>query len=432
MSTQEYPRIGEKLVTETLANGLQLLIVPKADFHQTYALMTINYGAIDVKYVPMGGQETVTDPEGIAHFLEHKLFEKEDHDAFDLFGQTGASANAFTSSTQTSFLFSATDRVEDNLKILLDFVQSPYFSAKTVAKEKGIIGQEIQMYQDDPGWRLYFGIIGNLYPNTAIAADVTGSLTSIDEITSAMLYRAYNTFYQPSNMTLTVVGNVTPDQVIETVSANQDTKTFAAATPLQRFDQFDGDVATVLPYRALHLPLVRAKSIVGVKGTRDLAQDASGMKTRIALRLVLELIFGDSSPLYQSWYDDGIVDDSFDCDLTVQRGFNYMTLGGDADDPTALSEKVAGVLAHGADQPTLNEARFARIKKATLGKYFTTFNSVASIASQLSSESFSSANLFDYAQSLNELTLADLKRAADEYFNMDAVSVFHLLPAEDV
>ncbi|WP_125704046.1 EF-P 5-aminopentanol modification-associated protein YfmH [Lacticaseibacillus daqingensis] len=425
---QDYPEVSETLITQTLPNGLRVLIVPKPDYHETYAQFAVDYGGIDTRYVPVGGSEMVQDPEGIAHFLEHKLFEKADHDAFDLFGATGASANAFTGATSTAYLFSTSQAVAENLTTLLDFVQDPYFTAQTVAKEKGIIGQEIQMYQDSPGWLLYYGILGNLYPDHPVAHDVTGSLESIDRITPEALYQAYQTFYQPSNMTLTIVGNVDPAALLALIEANQAAKSFAPATPITRGVAFDGDVATILPYRALNLPVVRPKSAVGLKGQRDIGGDQAGTRYQVAVRLLLEMLFGDSSPLYQDWYDRGLIDDSFDYDYQVARTFNYVTFAGDTEDPQALSDAIVAVLAQGADQPSLTEARFARLKQAGLGKYYQSLNSLERIAGQLSAQSFTAVNAFELADVMRAVTLDELKTIAGELFDLAAVSVCHVLP----
>src|SRR5699024_5710194 len=206
MHKKSYPLLNETLYEEILANGLKVLLLPKKNFHKTYGLFSTNYGSIDNKF-GYAGEDLQQVPDGIAHFLEHKMFEKKEGDAFQLFGKLGASANAFTSFTRTSYLFSATENIKKNLLTLLDFVQDPYFTEETVEKEKGIIGQEIQMYQDDPNWRLFFGILQNLYPKHPLHIDIAGTIASIEKITAADLYRCYQVFYHPANMTLFVVGN---------------------------------------------------------------------------------------------------------------------------------------------------------------------------------------------------------------------------------
>lgn len=428
MTQRDYPAVGETLIEETLDNGLRVLLVPKPAYHETYALMATNYGGIDVSYVPAGESDLITDPAGIAHFLEHKLFEKADHDAFDLFGETGASANAYTSATQTAYLFSTSRAVAENLTTLLDFVQDPYFTAQTVAKEKGIIGQEIQMYQDNPGWQLYYGVLGNLYPTHPVAQDVTGTLESIAQITPAALHRAYNTFYAPSNMTLTVVGNFDPAALLTLIRANQAAKSFAAPQAITRGVAFDGELAPILPYRAVNAPIIRAKSAVGLKGQREILDDRAGTRFQIATRLLLELLFGDSSPRYQEWYNAGLIDDSFDYDYSAARTFNYATFAGDTEAPSALSDAVVDVIAHGADQSDWDESRFERLKMAGLGKYYQSLNALESLGNQLATQSFGAVNAFELAELMRDVTLTDVKNAADELFDLDALTVFHLLP----
>lgn len=431
MKITPYHTVGETLVTHTTANGLRVLMVPKPTYHETHALLSVNYGANDTHYLPAGASDPVVDPDGIAHFLEHKLFEKEDHDAFERFGETGANANAYTSATRTTYLFTTTKALMTNLAILLDFVQTPYFSEQTVEKEKGIIGQEIQMYQDDAGWRLFFGIIGNLYPHHPVSVDVAGTVASIEKITPEMLYRVHQTFYQPTNMTLTLVGNFEPDEVVAELERLEAAGPTPNNQPRPTTVEFDGDVASILPYRMLKLPIVRPKSIVGIKGQVPVRDDEAGLKVQISIRLLLEMIFGDSGPLYQQWYDSGLIDDSFDFDYASQDTYNYATIGGDATDPTALSEAIAAVIAQGADQDCLTEARFEQVKHAALGKYYQSLNSLGSIAAQVSAQSFSPVPVFEYGALMNQLTLADLQQAAAEFFDMAALSVFHVLPEDE-
>jgi len=427
MEKIDYSDVGESLYRQVLDNGLTLLIVPKPQYHKTYAMMTANYGAIDTRFMPAGETQFVTQPDGIAHFLEHKLFEKADHDAFDLFGQTGASANAFTGTTKTSYLFSTTDAVAENLTILLDFVQDPYFTQQSVDKEKGIIGQEIQMYQDDPNWRLYLGMIGNLYPTHPVRIDVAGTQESIAKITPEMLYQVHQTFYQPSNMTLTVVGNVDPEAIAQLVVSNQAKKQLVNQ-PFTRGVEPDYDVTTILPYRLLEMPITRPKSIVGIKGLTPIADTFEGMKQSLTIRLLLEAVFGDSSTQYLDWYNQGIVDDSFDFDFTTADTYNFATISGDVADAGAFSDAVIDVIAKGAEQPELNETRFNQLKRAAIGKYYQSLNSLEGISNQLSAQSFSETSIFDFPRQLEAITLADLRASAAEFFNVDAVSVFHIVP----
>ena len=224
MNKEYFQQLDETLYKETLPNGLDVYILPKKGFSKTFVTFTTNYGSIDREFIPLGKDEPVVVPDGIAHFLEHKMFEKEEGDVFQKFSEKGASANAFTSFTRTAYLFSSTDHVLDNTKTLLDFVQQPYFTEQTVEKEKGIIGQEITMYDDQPDWRLYFGTIENMYKEHPVKIDIAGTIETISHITAEHLYECYNTFYHPSNMVLFVVGAVNPEEMMNFIKADKQRK----------------------------------------------------------------------------------------------------------------------------------------------------------------------------------------------------------------
>ncbi len=196
-------------------SGLKILVYPKEKYTSTYAMFGTHYGSIDTDFRLSGETEFTSVPEGIAHFLEHKLFESEDLDAFERYAKTGASANAYTSFDKTCYLFSCTDNFTDSLEILLDFVTHPYFTEATVQKEQGIIGQEIQMCRDEAGWESLFLLLRAMYRNCPVRIDIAGTVESISHITADLLYKCYNTFYNLSNMVLCVAGNVTPEAVLE-------------------------------------------------------------------------------------------------------------------------------------------------------------------------------------------------------------------------
>ncbi|MER1935456.1 MAG: pitrilysin family protein, partial [Priestia megaterium] len=243
MEKIEFSQLQEQLYHEKMDNGLQVYILPKPEFNKTFATFTTNYGSIDNQFVPLNENEMTKVPDGIAHFLEHKLFEKEDGDVFQQFSKQGASANAFTSFTRTAYLFSCTSNFEENLETLVDFVQEPYFSEKTVEKEKGIIGQEITMYDDNPDWRLYFGTIQNMYKNHPVKIDIAGTIESISHINKDLLYTCYETFYHPSNMLLFIVGPVDAEKVMKQVRDNQQKKDYKEISDIQR--HFDEEPETV-------------------------------------------------------------------------------------------------------------------------------------------------------------------------------------------
>src|SRR5574342_142644 len=238
MEKINFDQLQEELYHEKMSNGLNVYILPKKGFNKTYATFTTKYGSVDNTFIPLGKEEYVKVPDGIVHFLEHKLFEKEDGDVFQQFSRQGASANAFTSFTRTAYLFSSTSDVEKNLETLVDFVQDPYFSEKTVEKEKGIIGQEITMYDDNADWRLYFGLIQNMYQNHPVKIDIAGTIESIAHITKDWLYECYNTFYHPRNMLLFIVGPVDPATIMGMIKGNQSKKEYKNKPEIKRkFDE---------------------------------------------------------------------------------------------------------------------------------------------------------------------------------------------------
>ena len=429
MQVKKYEQFNETCYQTKLPNGLTVTMLPKAGFHKTYATFTTNYGSIDNTFVPAGSDELHRFPDGIAHFLEHKMFEKADHDAFQTFGEYGASANAFTSFTKTSYLFSATRNLKENLETLLDFVQDPYFTAQTVDKEKGIIGQEIEMYDDDPSWRLYFGMIGNLYPNHPLQYDIAGTTQSIAKITAEDLYAAYKTFYHPENMTLFVVGKLDPDEVLGWIEANQANKTFASFKPIERkIPATAEDGHDIIPYRVIDMPVNRAKSIVGVKGLTPIESGMPALKYRAAVNVLLEMLFGDTSKNYLRLYDEGVIDDTFGYDFELQNGFNFLTFSGESDDPAKFDAAIIEVLEHWQDAVDDQSELLALVKKEMIGRIVFMANSLEAIANRYDQQLFGSVTLFDEPDVINQLTLADVQAVAGQLLKSQAISEYQIRP----
>ena len=433
MKSLEYPQFDEILYTETLENGLKVNILPRKGFHKTYGIFTTNYGSVDSVFVPIGEDEMIHVPDGIAHFLEHKMFEKADHDAFDLFGEYGASANAFTSFTRTSYLFSSSNHIPENIETLLDFVQDPYFTPETVEKEKGIIGQEIQMYDDDPNWRLYFGILGNLYPNHPVSSDIAGTIESIDKITADDLYKCYETFYHPSNMNLFIVGNVDPEETLALIKANQGRKNFpeAAESIKRSIPETQVDGSDIMPYRATEMEIQRAKTIVGIKGLDDVPEGRDGLKYKETIHMLLYLLFGDTAPQYMKLYDEGTLDDSFGYEFEIERGFHFASISGDTDNPQKLSDAIIHILENAADYLADADAQFELAKREMLGQSIQSMNSLESIANQYDGDLFNDATVFDRAPIIENMTLDQVRQGAKDFIRSEAISVYQIMAKED-
>lgn len=421
MKQIDYPELGETLYSETLTNGLRVYLLPKAGYHKTYAVMTTDYGSIDQQFIPLGATEPVHQPAGIAHFLEHKMFEKADHDAFDTFAHFGASSNAFTSFTHTSYLFSATHQLKNNLDTLLDFVQDPYFTAATVNKEKGIIGQEIQMYEDDPNSRAYFGTIANLYPGQPLADDIAGTLSSIAEITADDLYLAHKTFYHPSNMSLFVVGRLEPAQTMDWIRDNQVAKTFAAAQPIKRIEV--AATQPIVKHKTLKMPVERPKVTIGLRGTHKMPIGRARLFYEDALSLGFTLLLGETAPDFLKLYDDGVIDDSFGYNIELQRGAHHVILAGETDDPQQFELGLIEVLRHATEKLQHADDRFKAVQREAIGSTLVAFNSLEAIANQFDDRLYGDANLFDELEIIKSISLTDVIEAMDQFIDLDAINI---------
>lgn len=428
MIKKEYPQINEVLYTEVLENGLTVYLLPKKDYNKTYGLFTTNYGSIDNEFVPIGETEFVKVPDGIAHFLEHKMFEKEDGDVFQQFGRQGASANAFTSFTKTSYLFSTTDQVEKNLETLINFVQDPYFTKETVDKEKGIIGQEIQMYLDDSNWRLFFGTLGNLYPKHPLHIDIAGTVESIGEITAEDLYTCYNTFYHPSNMTLFVVGKMDPEEMMAFIRKNQSAKTFAKAEPIKR--HFPKETAAdIIKESSLSMAISRPKVIVGIKGLDEVPTDGKELlKYKTTANLLFQLLFGNTSQNYLNLYNEGLLDDSFGYEFNLDRSFHFADFGGDSDHPEQLAKRIEEILLTATESSEINDENLSLLKKKMIGKYFQSLNSLEYIANQFSQSLYGETTLFDTPEVIESVQLSDIKDLAQVFITKEGLSRFYMHP----
>ncbi|MEO2075077.1 MAG: pitrilysin family protein [Bacillus sp. (in: firmicutes)] len=427
MEKINFDQLQEELYHEKMSNGLNVYILPKKGFNKTYATFTTKYGSVDNTFIPLGKDEYVKVPDGIAHFLEHKLFEKEDGDVFQQFSRQGASANAFTSFTRTAYLFSSTSDVEKNLETLIDFVQEPYFSEKTVEKEKGIIGQEITMYDDNPDWRLYFGLIQNLYKNHPVKIDIAGTIESISHITKDWLYECYNTFYHPSNMLLFIVGPVDPEKIMNQVREIQGKKDYKEQPEIKR--KFEEEpVEAAEKKQVLEMNVQTSKSLVGIKA---LHVDQSGeemLKNELTMNVLLDLLFGKSSENYNQLYSEGLIDETFSFDYTQEQGFGFAMVGGDTTEPDQLAEKLQKMLLDAKQNSAFTEEQLERAKKKKIGSFLRAVNSPEYIANQFTRYAFNEMNLFDVVPTLEKITLQDVQSLANEVISEERFSVCQVIP----
>jgi predicted Zn-dependent peptidase len=422
-----FDQLQEELYHEKLANGLNVYILPKKGFNKTFATFTTKYGSVDNTFVPLGKEEYVKVPDGIAHFLEHKLFEKEDGDVFQQFSRQGASANAFTSFTRTAYLFSSTSDVEKNLKTLIDFVQEPYFSEKTVEKEKGIIGQEITMYDDNADWRLYFGLIQNLYQNHPVKIDIAGTIESISHITKDWLYECYNTFYHPSNMLLFIVGPVDPDLFMNQIKENQAKKEYKDMPEIKRKFETEPPQAAQKK-QVLEMNVQTSKCLLGIKALHIDQSGAELLKNELTMNVLLDLLFGKSSENYNQLYNEGLIDETFSFDYTQEQGFGFAMIGGDTGEPDKLAETLEKMLLKAKSERLFDEERLERAKRKKIGAFLRAINSPEYIANQFTRYAFNDMNLFDVVPTLEKITLNDVQSLASEVISEERFSVCQVIP----
>lgn len=387
-------------------SGLRIFVYPKEGSNSTYAIFGTRYGSVDTTFRRSDEKEICKVPEGIAHFLEHKLFESEDGDAFARYAKTGASANAYTSFDMTCYLFSCTENVYESLEILLDFVQSPYFTEQTVQKEQGIIGQEIRMYDDDPQWRVMFNLLKALYHHHPVKIDIAGTVESIAEITPEYLYRCYHTFYNLNNMALCVAGNIDPERVLELCD-----KMLKPSEQIEVERIFEEEPAGVVQERveqklSVTIPLFQLgfKEPARRRTVQELAQTD----------VLLELLASDASPLCRRLLDQNLINTaSFGSEYFEGPGYAAVIFSGESKDPDAVAKEIRGEVERLRREGIPAEA-FERARKAVYGRNVAALNSAEAIANAMISLTFAERELFSYIDALAAVQLPDVQKRLEE------------------
>ncbi|MGN7412303.1 EF-P 5-aminopentanol modification-associated protein YfmH [Paenibacillus sp. SAF-068] len=420
MESIRYEHLQETLYYEVMDNGLHVYILPKPGFQKTYATFATKYGSVD-NHFQVEGQEAVKVPDGIAHFLEHKMFEEPTGDIFATFASHGASANAFTSFDQTVYLFSATEHVNENIQTLVDFVQNPYFTDQNVEKEKGIIGQEIDMYADNPDWRVYFGLIEAMYQKHPVHIDIAGTVESIRTITKEMLYECYNTFYHPSNMLLFVVGGVNPQEVIDMVRSNQEQKDYKPQGSIERFFEPEPDQVGETR-RESKLAVSLPKCLFGFKETDVGLTGEKLLRRDMTTQLMMDLLFGSSTRLFQKLYDEDLISDSFGHEYNSSPQYAFSAIGGDTKDPDQLlvriREEVDAIVEKGFESTD-----FERARKKKIGGYLRMLNSPENIAHEFTRQQFRGGDFFNMLPLYESITLEDVNLRLREHIRWDQLAV---------
>ena len=402
----ENKKINEKYIKIKHPSGCTICLYPMEGYSTAYAVFGTKYGSVDTTFKTNEDADFVTVPEGIAHYLEHKLFENDECDAFELYAKTGANANAFTSFDKTAYLFACTQKFEENLEILLGFVQEPYFTDETVAKEQGIIGQEIKMYKDDPGWRVFFNGLQSVYHNNPVRIDIAGTVESIAKIDKDLLYRCYNTFYNLNNMTLVIAGNFDVDKALEICDKK------LKASPDLGLEAIIPDEPYEVKQKEYTVKLSVSQPMFNICFKFPKMTDAESVKQYITQNLMLELCFGRTSKFYSDLYEDGLINETFSVGATYGRGFFVSVAEGESKAPKVVYQRIKDEL-YRLRKERPSEAEFSNIKKKTYGELVGSFSNAESVALGVLSAEMCGLSAYELINTAAEATFDDVLNAID-------------------
>lgn len=397
MEKLEFAKVGETMYHEKLANGLNVFVFPKPDHQKGYAFFATNYGGMDMRFCLNG--EWHDTPAGVAHYLEHKMFDTQDGNALQKLAENGASPNAFTSNAITGYYFDSTEKFEENLRILLSFVSVPWFTKESVDKEQGIIGQEIGMIEDDPDWKVFMNLMAALYKNHPIRVSVAGSVESISHITADTLYACHKAFYDPANMVLCVAGPVDPAHICDVAREVLPKE----AGPIAAKDYGEKEQPQAAQSRVEERMEVSAPIFqLGYKGDA-LVNGEARMRQQLVGELALEVLLGTSSPLYAKMYREGLINHSFTYGYECYPGCAFLMAGGESKDPEAVRMSVAGEAGR-IGREGVDKDLWKRVKKGVYGNKVRGLNSFENLCVGQTQAFFAGTNFLCFAEIFSSIT----------------------------
>lgn len=417
---EQYTRIRHK-------SGLTVYVFPK-DLSTAYALIATRFGSVDNCFRLAGEAEFTRVPDGVAHFLEHKLFENADgEDTFAKFARTGANANAYTGFRNTAYLFSCTENVYDSLEILLRSVFSPYFTPENVQKEQGIIAQEIRMGEDEPYNVLQYGMLQGLYETHSARIDIAGTVPSIMTITTDILYRCHNAFYHPANMALCVCGRVEADAIVTTVD-----KILLETKPFTVESRYADESPRAFRSRVVrHMPIAKPLFCIGVKDIDIHPDPKERLKKELAMNFIAAMAFGKSGDFYNVLSDEGLLSPSFDVWFYHNAAFSFFSLSGDSDDPETVFRRFSDYVQNHLDED-LNEESFTRCRRVIYASYVKCFDSTEEIANSLITDfALEGGEIFAYGDLIRQIDLPSVKAVAHALFRPEAFTLSTVLPISE-
>ena len=418
MQVIENLKVKEKLYIEKIENGLTVMIIPKKGIQKKYIIWGTNYGSNDSKFIVPGEKKITEVPDGVAHYLEHKLFEQENGtNSLDVLSALGVNANAYTTNNHTAYLYECTDKFYEALDEFMNYVQHPYFTDENVEKEKGIIGQEIMMYDDYPEWKVYMNAMQAMYHENPIKIDTAGTIESIAPIDKDILYKCYNTFYNPSNMALVVCGDFEPEEILKEIKkrliksdANGEIKRIYPKEP----ETIVND--KVEQKMEVNTPLY----VIGIKD-KEINQEEI-VKKHIAIEVLLNLIIGQSSSLYKKLYNDGIIYLTPSLEYEFAKGYAHVLITGQAKDPEKVFEELKNTIKN-IKENGINKEDFIRIRKMIYGSYIKEYDGVQDIARMFLADYFKGINSFEYLEEIESVNLDYTKQVLEDIFNEDKMII---------
>ena len=412
MQVIENLKIKEKLYIEKLENGLTVMIIPKPGILKKYIIWGTNYGSNDSTFIVPGEDSETVVPEGVAHFLEHKMFEQENGvNSLDALTSLGVEANAYTTNDHTAYLYECTDNFYEALDEFMDYVQHPYFTDENVEKEKGIIGQEIMMYDDYPEWKVYLNTMKAMYHNNPIKIDITGTIETISKIDKEILYKCYNTFYNPGNMAMVICGDFIPEKILEEVKSR-----LIPNTQKGEIKRIYPEEPESIVENRIEQKMEVSQSLYSIGIKDKVVKPEAKVKRHIAIEILLNLIFGKSSKLYKDLYSEGIIYSTPSIDYEFSDKYAHVILSGQSNSPDEVfkrfKDEIKKMLENG-----INVEDFERTKKKIYGSYVKEYNDVADISRMFLADYFKGINSFDYLEEIDLINLDYITQVSKEIFD---------------
>ena len=412
MEVIENLKVKEKLYIEKLENGLTVMIIPKKGIQKKYIIWGTNYGSNDSCFIVPGDKEVTEVPKGVAHFLEHKLFEQENgKNSLDVLTALGVNANAYTTNNHTAYLYECTDNFYKALDEFMDYVQHPYFTDENVEKEKGIIGQEIMMYDDYPDWKVYLNALECMYHKNPVKLDITGTIDTISKIDKDILYKCYNTFYNPSNMAMVISGDFEPEELLEQIKRRLiDNKSNGEIKRI-----YEDEPKEIVKEKAeQNMEVSRPLYAIGIKDIPPEGKEK--VKKHISIEILLNMLIGASSELYKKLYDIGNIYSVPSIEYEFDKSYAHILIIGQSNNPEELFDMLKKQIKK-IKETGLNEKDFERIRKMIYSEYVKEYNDVTDISRMFLSDYFKGINSFDYLEEINTINVEYLNQMLKDVFN---------------